>query len=67
METAIAVEDGDPYAELEYNYIYGDNATGGFIVNFTEMVEICPDMTDGDRALLQGQSRVPSAVVATGA
>ena len=42
---------GDLYAD--YDYIYGDNATD-FIVNFTEMEEICPDMTDDDRALLQG-------------
>ena len=45
------VHGGDLYAD--YDYIYGDNATD-FIVNFTEMEEICPDMTDDDRALLQG-------------
>ena len=52
-----AADEGDVFAD--YDFIYGENATG-FIVNFTEMEEICPDMTDEDRALLKGPTRILS-------
>ena len=52
-----AADEGDVFAD--YDFIYGENATG-FIVNFTEMEEICPDMTDEDRALLKGPTRIIS-------
>ena len=35
------------------DYFYGDNGTG-LIVNLTEMAEVCPNMSDNDRELLQG-------------
>ena len=60
MKTA-AFDEGDVYADYDYILVGDNNATAGFIVNFTKMEEICPHMTDDDRALLKGQpSRTPS-------
>ena len=57
---------GHVYAD--YELISGDNVTGGgvnFIVNFTEMVAVCPVMTEEDRALLRERTRIPSGAGAT--
>ena len=55
---------GGVYAD--YELISGDNVTGvNFIVNLTEMVAVCPVMTEEDRALLQERTRIPSGAGAT--
>ena len=66
MNTVVDEGPGAGSAFENPDYFYSDNATS-FVVNLTEMAQVCPDMSDDDRELLQGWSRIRNGAAEEGA